>query len=83
MATFIAAVAAHFWKGVTLSWVEINGPAGVLMLRDGVPVTLATVDASAEGIHQIMWIMRPSKLAAIAKSQQLSGEANASRAMAS
>jgi hypothetical protein len=28
-------------------------------------VAFATIDASAKGIEQIMWIMRPSKLAAI------------------
>lgn len=68
VATFIAAVSTHFWKGVTLSWVEINGQAGVLMSREGVPVALSTVDASVDGINQIMWIMRPSKLAAILRS---------------
>jgi RNA polymerase sigma-70 factor (ECF subfamily) len=70
VATFIAAVASHFWKGVTLDFIEINGQAGVLMLHDGVPVALATVDVSAQGIDQILWIMRPSKLAAISKSRQ-------------
>jgi RNA polymerase sigma-70 factor (ECF subfamily) len=44
---------------VTLAWVEKNGQAAVLMSRDGVPVALATIDASAQGIDQIMWIMRP------------------------
>ena len=34
------------------------------------PVALATVDASAEGIGQILWMMRPSKLTAIAKSYE-------------
>jgi RNA polymerase sigma-70 factor (TIGR02957 family) len=74
VATFIAAVASHFWKGVTLAWVETNGQAAVLMSRDGVPVALATVEASAQGIDQIMWIMRPSKLAAISKSGQRLGD---------
>jgi RNA polymerase sigma-70 factor (ECF subfamily) len=44
------------------------------MSRDGVPVALATVEASAQGIDQIMWIMRPSKLAAISKSGQRLGD---------
>jgi len=74
VATFIAAVASHFWKGVTLAWVETNGQAAVLMSRDGVPVALATVDASAQGIDQIMWIMRPSKLAVISRSGQRLGD---------
>lgn len=73
VATFIAAVASHFWKGVTLAWVETNGQASVLMSRDGIPIALATIDASAQGIDQIMWIMRPSKLGAISRSVQRSG----------
>jgi RNA polymerase sigma-70 factor (TIGR02957 family) len=65
VAKFIASFASHFWTGMTLAWVETNGQASVLMSRDGAPVALATVSASAQGIDQIMWIMRPSKLAAI------------------
>jgi RNA polymerase sigma factor (sigma-70 family) len=67
VATFIAAVSRWCWKGVTLEWVETNGQAAVLMLRDGVPIGL-TIDASAQGINEIMWFLRPSKLAAISKS---------------
>jgi RNA polymerase sigma-70 factor (TIGR02957 family) len=65
VAKFIAAFASHFWKGVTLSWVEANGQDSILISRHGGPVGLVTTDASDQGIHQIMWIMRPSKLAAI------------------
>jgi RNA polymerase sigma-70 factor (ECF subfamily) len=64
VAKFIA-TASHFWKGVTLAWVETNGQAALLVSREGIPVALTTIDASAEGIDQIMWIMRPSKLAAM------------------
>ena len=66
VAKFIA-VWTHFWVGVTLMWTETNGQSSVLVLRDDVPVALVAVDASSEGIDQIMWIMRPSKLAALAK----------------
>jgi RNA polymerase sigma-70 factor (ECF subfamily) len=69
VATFIAAVSTWCWKGVTLDWVETNGQAAVLILRDGVPIGL-TIDASAQGINEIMWFLRPSKLAAISKSGQ-------------
>jgi RNA polymerase sigma-70 factor (TIGR02957 family) len=67
--TFIAAVSTWCWKGVTVDWVEANGQAGVLILRDGIPIGL-TIDASAQGINEIMWFLRPSKLAAISKSGQ-------------
>src|ERR1700756_4412844 len=69
VATFIAAVSTWCWKGVTIDWVETNGQASVLILRDGVPIGL-TIDASAQGINEIMWFLRPSKLAAISKSGQ-------------
>ncbi len=65
VAKFITSFASHFWIGITLRWIDTNGQASVLLSRDGIPVALATIDASADGINQIMWIMRPSKLAAI------------------
>jgi len=64
VATFIAALSRWCWKGATLDWVETNGQASVLILRDGVPIGL-TIDASAQGINEIMWFLRPNKLAAI------------------
>ena len=54
---------------MTLDWVETNGQTSVLILRDGVPIGL-TIDASAQGINEIMWFLRPSKLVAISKSGQ-------------
>ena len=65
VAKFIASFASHFWTGITLEWVETNGQTAVLISRDDRPVALGTIDASVQGIDQIMWIMRPSKLAAI------------------
>lgn len=70
IAKFIAAVAAHFYNGVTFSQIEINGQAAGLILREGKVVALATIDVSERGIHQIMWLMRPSKLAALSSSNQ-------------
>ena len=68
VAKFFASFAWHFWAGVTVSWVEVNGQAAVLVSRDGIAGALGTIDASVDGIEQIRWIMRPSKLAAIEKS---------------
>jgi RNA polymerase sigma-70 factor (TIGR02957 family) len=73
VAKFIASVASHFWTGVTLEWTEVNGQLAVLMLRDGTAVALATIDASVQGIDQILWLMRPSKLAAVSRSGQRVG----------
>ena len=68
VAKVVGSYASHFWKGLTLAWIEANGRPSVVMYRDGTAVALATVGASTQGIHQIMWFMRPSKLTAIAKS---------------
>jgi RNA polymerase sigma-70 factor (TIGR02957 family) len=65
VAKLISAVSSHFWTGVALSFVEANGQGCILLSRDGVAVTLATIDASEQGVEQIMWFMRPSKLAGI------------------
>jgi RNA polymerase sigma-70 factor (TIGR02957 family) len=70
VAKFIAAVSSHFWTGVTVSFVEANGQGCMVMSRDGVAVALATIDASEQGVDQIMWFMRPSKLAGISVPRQ-------------
>lgn len=70
VAKFIASLASHFWKGVTLEWAEVNGQWSVIVLREGAAVALAAIDASAPGINRIMWFMRPSKLNAVSKSGQ-------------
>jgi RNA polymerase sigma-70 factor (ECF subfamily) len=67
VARFIGAVATHFWSGVALKWTEVNGQAAVLVSRDGAAATLVTVAASGDGIDEIMWFMRPSKLAALVR----------------
>jgi RNA polymerase sigma-70 factor (ECF subfamily) len=67
VAKFIASFAWHFWTGVALEFVDINGQASVLISRYGYAVALVAISASAEGIDRIMWILRPSKLTAIAK----------------
>ncbi len=65
VAKVISSVSSHFWAGVTISFIEANGQGCMLMSREGDVVALATVDASEQGIEQLMWIMRPSKLAGI------------------
>ena len=76
VATFIASISKWCWKGVTLTWVETNGQSAVLVSRDGVPFGI-TIGASARGINEIMWFLRPSKLAAISKPTQRASDAYA------
>lgn len=64
IALFAQGVAARFWSGVTVSWLEANGQPAALLTRDGAAVLLLTIDASAEGIQQLFWIRNPAKLTA-------------------
>ena len=68
VANYVAGAWPYAWSGITPAWVETNGQASVLMLRNGVPIALVTVEASEEGIFTILLLMRPSKLAAISRS---------------
>lgn len=65
VAKVVAAFSTHFWQGVSLTWIQANGEPALLITRDGAPVALASVDADAEGITQILWVMHPAKLAAV------------------
>jgi hypothetical protein len=66
VAKFFAAAANFLWNGLTLSWIDANGQPGALLLRQSTVVVLVTIETSAGGIDQIRWMMRPSKLAALA-----------------
>jgi len=68
VAKFIGTFAWHFWTSVTVQVVQTNGQASMLISRDGAPVGLVAINASEEGIAQILWMLRPSKLTAIARS---------------
>jgi RNA polymerase sigma-70 factor (TIGR02957 family) len=68
VANYIVSVSSHLWDGIIVQWIETNGQASVLMLRNGAAIGLATVEASEEGISRILLMMRPSKLAAISRS---------------
>jgi len=48
-----------------VSVVEPNGQGRALISCDGAVMALVMVGASEEGIDQIMWMLRPSKLAAV------------------
>lgn len=68
VAKFISSFSSHFWIGVTLTPMETNGQPSVLISRGDTLLALLSIDASVQGIGQIMWIMNPAKLAALSKS---------------
>ncbi len=63
VARFVAGFSARFWTDADVEWVAVNGQSGVLVSRDGRPVTLMVISAAATGVDQIMWVMNPVKLA--------------------
>ena len=71
VAKYIATIAPWGWSGLTLTVTQANGQPCVLLARAGVVVMLVTIEASPEGIDQIMWVMRPSKLTGVATSPSL------------
>jgi len=68
VAKYLAAIGGWGFSGVTVTVIQANGLASALMSRAGVVVMLFTIEASPEGIDQIMWVMRPSKLTGVAAS---------------
>jgi RNA polymerase sigma factor (sigma-70 family) len=68
VAKYIAGVYPRWWVGVTLEWIEVNTQPSLAIVREGEVVALMTLSASAAGIYQIMWILRPSKLAVLSRS---------------
>ncbi|WP_155368341.1 RNA polymerase sigma-70 factor [Catellatospora vulcania] len=65
VAKFIVAFAPTFWSGAEVTWIEANGRPSALVSRDGVTFAMVTVQATDEGIDQVLWVMNPAKLARI------------------
>ena len=70
VANYIASVGPFLSEGVTTEWIETNGQASVLLLRNGAAIGVVTVEASEEGIVRILLMMRPSKLVAISRAAE-------------
>ncbi|MFC8342835.1 sigma-70 family RNA polymerase sigma factor [Streptomyces sp. NPDC057280] len=52
------------WRDTETEAVAANGRPGVLISREGRPFAFLTVVASQEGIHQVLWVFNPDKIAA-------------------
>ena len=68
VAKYIATIAGWAWNGLELSVIQANGMASLLATRDGKVAMVLSVDVSSEGIDQIMWLIRPSKLTGVVAS---------------
>ncbi|MCT9078310.1 sigma-70 family RNA polymerase sigma factor [Streptomyces fulvoviolaceus] len=52
------------WREAEPRLVDANGSTGVMVYRGGQPIAFMTMAASREGIHQLMWVFSPIKIAA-------------------
>jgi RNA polymerase sigma-70 factor (ECF subfamily) len=62
VARFVAGFAHFFWTDTTVAWLTTNGAPSVLISHDGEPVAVLSIDATAEGIEEVRWVMVPDKL---------------------
>ncbi|GGK81338.1 RNA polymerase sigma24 factor [Sphaerisporangium melleum] len=65
VAKFVKAFAPRFWTGVEVGWASTNGQTSAVLTRDGQVYAVVTVNASDEGIEQVLWMMNPAKLTTV------------------
>ncbi|MFF7212533.1 RNA polymerase sigma-70 factor [Streptomyces sp. NPDC008238] len=53
-----------FWSGDDMRFLDANGLSGAMTFRNGKPLTFLNLAVSPEGIHQLMWVWSPDKIAA-------------------
>ncbi|ANJ26079.1 RNA polymerase sigma-70 factor [Agromyces aureus] len=66
VAKFVRAFHTHFWEGVSIAEADTNGQPSVLLSKDGTTFAVITLVVGAEGIDQVLWMMNPHKLGAVA-----------------
>jgi RNA polymerase sigma-70 factor (ECF subfamily) len=66
VATYVAAFSTWYWEGVDVRWVTTNGQDSAVMWRGDTLLGLVTINASEAGIDQLLWIMNPDKITALA-----------------
>lgn len=64
VAKYHRAFAARFWAGVDVSFATTNGQASALLRNGGTVFAVLTVNASDQGIDQVLWMMNPAKITA-------------------
>jgi RNA polymerase sigma-70 factor (ECF subfamily) len=62
VARFIAGF-TDWWADTTVTWLETNGQASVLVRRGQTPLAVLSAATSESGIDQLLWVMAPDKLA--------------------
>ena len=65
VARYVAAFSAWWWDGVEVRFITANGRPSAVLHRGDETLAVLTVDASEDGIEQVLWMMNPQKIAAV------------------
>jgi len=65
VAKYVAAFSAWWWEGVEVRFITANGRPSAVLERGDETLAVLTVEASADGIEQVLWMMNPQKIAAV------------------
>ena len=66
VARYITAISTWFWTGMDVRLVTTNGQTSAVLRRDGTLFGILTVTASTDGIEQLLWMVNPAKITAVA-----------------
>jgi RNA polymerase sigma-70 factor (ECF subfamily) len=64
VAKFLAAM-SWFWEDVETRFTTMNGQTCAVLVADGTVYGLLAIDASADGIDQVFWMVNPEKNAEV------------------
>jgi RNA polymerase sigma-70 factor (ECF subfamily) len=65
VAKYVAAFSAWWWEGVEVRFITANGRPSAVLERGDETLAVLTVEASEDGIEQVLWMMNPQKIAAV------------------
>nr|WP_221373912.1 RNA polymerase sigma-70 factor [Actinoplanes polyasparticus] len=65
VAKYVAAFSAWWWEGVEVRFITANGRPSAVLQRGDEILAVLTVEASEDGIEQVLWMMNPQKIAAV------------------
>jgi RNA polymerase sigma-70 factor (TIGR02957 family) len=66
VAKYLRAFHTHFWEGVEVAEAETNGQPSMLLSKEGHTFAVLGLVIGARGIEQVLWMMNPEKLGAVA-----------------
>ena len=63
---YITAISTWFWTGMDVQLITTNGQTSAVLRRDGTLFGVLTITASTDGIEQLLWMVNPTKITAVA-----------------